>query len=565
MASGYPGRDLRGSFGFGTGSSLYASYQQVADGGGGGGMLKRSVSELERQQQQMQQALLLRSVKQRTNRSPVQEVSLSSSSTSGFYFRNPYPQAEASFVESERKSTSMRNQLQELERRLLLDDEDDAVSVTAGSAATTSEWSDVMDQLLSPPPAAPVSTHNAPSPSPSTSSSASSSASCSPSLSTSRQLLLDTATAIADGNFETAASNLAVLKRAANVRGDPDQRLTAMMLSALLNRTGSPSSAAAAAAHPFAELCSLEHQTATQMMYDISPCFKLGLMAANLAILDATRDQPKIHVVDFDIGQGGQYAALIHAVAERSRQIPSLLPPSLKITAVSDPTLSFASPAATNNLKLIGDKIAKLSSRLGLNVRFGVVHKRTSELDAAALGCEQGEALAVNFSFVLSKIADESVSPANPRDELLRRVKSLGPKVVTVVEQEVNFNTAPFPARFTDACSYYGSLLDSLDALAGRDSADRARVEACLGRKVANAVAREGPDRLERPEVFGKWRARMGMAGLKPVEFGPAVVEPVRSRFGSFRSVPGFTFKEEAGGLGFGWMGRVLTVASAWR
>ncbi|KAJ6835263.1 scarecrow-like protein 8 [Iris pallida] len=44
---------------------------------------------------------------------------------------------------------------------------------------------------------------------------------------------------------------------------------------------------------------------------------KLGLMVANLAIIDVTRDQPKIHVFDFEIVQGGQYAALIHAVAER--------------------------------------------------------------------------------------------------------------------------------------------------------------------------------------------------------------------------------------------------------
>ncbi|KAJ6829024.1 putative scarecrow-like protein 8 [Iris pallida] len=560
MASGYPGRDLRGSFGFTTtaGSSVYASYQPLT-GGGGGGVLKRSVSELEREQQ----TLLFRSVKKRT------DASLSSSS--GFNFRNPCPAVAppvSLVVESDKKSSVLNHQLQELERQLLLDDDDDDAVSATGSAVTTSEWSEAIDQLLSPPPPAPTLTiHNAlspsPSPSTSTSSSTSSTASCSPNHSTSRQLLLETAAAIADGNFETASSNLASLKRAANIRGDPDQRLTAMMLSALVARaTGS-----AAAAHPFAELCSLEHQTATQMMYDISPCFKLGLMAANLAILDATRESPSIHVVDFDIGQGGQYAALIHAVAERSRQIPSLPPPSLKITAVSDPTLSFTSLslATTNNLNLIADKIAKLSDRLGLDVRFNIVNRRTSELDATVLGCEQGEALAVNFSFALSKIADESVSPANPRDELLRRVRSLGPKVVTVVEQEVNFNTAPFPARFADACAYYGSLLDSLDAMSGRDSADRARVEACLGRKVANAVAKEGSDRLERPEVFGKWRARMGMAGLKPVAFGPAVVEPVKSRFATLRSVPGFTFKEEAGRLGFGWMGRVLTVASAWR
>jgi hypothetical protein len=42
--------------------------------------------------------------------------------------------------------------------------------------------------------------------------------------------------------------------------------------------------------------------------------------------------------------------------------------------------------------------------------------------------------LVVNLAFVLSRVPDESVSSANPRDELLRGVRALCPRVVTLIE-----------------------------------------------------------------------------------------------------------------------------------
>ncbi|KAG1362395.1 putative Scarecrow-like protein 8 [Cocos nucifera] len=463
----------------------------------------------------------------------------------------------------------MRNQLfEELERRLLDDEDEDEVSASGCSAVTTSEWSETMQQLISPPPPAASAVQNPLSPSPTTSSSstASSSASCSPPSATpSRQMLSDTVAAIVDGNLEAAAVNLSVLKRAANPHGDPEQRLTAMMVAALYSRIEQPPSSGALH-HPFAELCSAEHLAATRMLYELSPCFKHALLAANLAILQATRDYPRIHILDFDLGQGSQYVSLIHAIGERHRHHPSARPSFIKITAVADPTSPFNSNNGSGGLRMVGDLLAKLAQRSGVGLRFNIVCRRVAELDEAALGCEPGEALAVNLAFVLSRVADESVTPTNPRDELLRRVKALGPRVVVLVEQDMNGNTAPFSARFAEACGHYGAQLESLEASLGRESVEREPVEACLARKAANSVAREGADRVERCEVFGKWRARMGMAGFRSVPLGPSVAEPVKARLAaSLRSKPGFTVKEEAGGLCFRWLGRVLTVASAWR
>ncbi|RWV98922.1 hypothetical protein GW17_00038200 [Ensete ventricosum] len=579
MASGFPGR-----------CGVQSPIPTLSEGETGA-LLKRSLTESERlqqqqQQQQLQNALFLRSVKQRTllpssasSHVPPLPVDLSSGSSlsaSRFVRRQEMffsaTQTAAGLGSDDRPSSGIQDWMQELERQLFLDeDEEEDAASASGSAVTTAELRNAMQRLRSPvlpPPAAMVAAPNQFSPSPTNSSTVSSSASSSPpSLSTaaaasSRQMLFDTAVAIADGNTEAAAGNLAVLKRAANHRGDAEQRLTAVMLTALVSCMNPPP--ARNSCPSIAELCSAEHFAATQVLYELSPCFKLGIIAANLAILEATMDHPKIHILDFQVGQGGQYVTFLHALAERQRLRPTARPPVLRITAVADPSSPFTSNNG-GNLRAVGHQIEELAERAGLAVRFGVVHRRAADLDAAALGCEPGEALAVNLAFALARVPDESVSPSNPRDELLRRVRALRPRVVAMVEQEINTSTAAFATRFGEACAHYGALLESLDATMARDSAERARVEAWLARRAVNSVATDGADRVERCEVFSKWRARMGMAGFELLPFGPAIIEPVKAKLASVRSNPGFSIREDGGRLGFGWKDRVLTVASSWR
>ncbi|XP_072986075.1 scarecrow-like protein 8 [Typha latifolia] len=490
--------DPSGGYGFGRRSAVQNPIKSQAEGEGE--VSKRLVAEMERQHE-----IFLRSVKQKTHvaspMSPLSPNDLSSPSPSSL------------------KDSSMRNQLLELERRLLCDDDEEDEASASDSVVTNNEWGETISSSSS-------------------------------STKTSRQLLLDTAAAIGDGILEAAQANLTLLKRAADPRGDPEQRLTAIMVAALNYCLDQPPTRKLIAA----DLYSADHRAATCLLHEISPCFKLALLAANFSILEAARDHTKLHVIDFDLGGGAQLAALIHALADRHV-------PSLKITAVADPTSSFI----INSFNSVGERLKILADRVGVSLRFSMVSRKEVKLDRASLGCEPDEALAVNLPFVLSRVADESVSPANPRDELLRRVRSLSPHVVALVEQDMNVNTSPFSLRFAEACGHYGSIMDSLAAIAGRVSSERIRIETALAWKAVNVVACEGADRVERCEVFGKWRARMGMAGLRPVPLGSAVVDPVRVRLDSIRPNPGFMAKEENGGLGFGYMGRILTYVSAWR
>lgn len=233
-------------------------------------------------------------------------------------------------------ATSDLSILQELEKQLLGDDDEvEAAMSGTGSAVTGSEWEEQLNSITaapSPPLTAATTPNNnnnavgmTRSPSNSSTSTASSSASCSPptSATTSRQLLSEAAAAIADGHNETAATHLTALKRAANSRGDVEQRLVAMMVAALSSRIGQTASVP--------DICGGETRAGSQLLHDISPCFRLALHAANVAIVDAVGDHRAIHLVDFDVS-APQHADLIRCLA--ARRLPGT---SLKVTAVTDP------------------------------------------------------------------------------------------------------------------------------------------------------------------------------------------------------------------------------------
>uniref|UniRef100_A0A803PQ86 Scarecrow-like protein 8 n=1 Tax=Cannabis sativa TaxID=3483 RepID=A0A803PQ86_CANSA len=363
------------------------------------------------------------------------------------------------------------------------------------------------------------------------------------------QSIMEAALAISDGKTESANEILTRLStQVSNPRPTSEQRVLEFISSALKSRIKPEENPP-----PVTELYSQEQGSAIQSLYDLSPCFGLSFSAANFAILDATLtdDSAKIHVIDFDIGYGGQYVDLLRKLAGRKNGILS----SLKITTLADNVVT------QERLKSVDEKLSQLARSLGVVFELTVKSLRISELSRESLGCEPDESIAVNFAFKLYMMPDESVSTENPRDQLLRRVKSMAPRVVTVVEQELNTNTAPFMARVNETCAYYSVLLDSVDPAGSRDNSERVRVEEAVSRKVGNSVACEGRDRFERCEVFGKWRARLSMAGFESIPLS----QDAKTRLSSGNRFHNLSVKEENQGICFGWMGRTLTVASAWR
>lgn len=357
-----------------------------------------------------------------------------------------------------------------------------------------------------------------------------------------KQVLIACADAISNNDFSTAGIFISELRQMVSVAGEPIQRLGAYMLEGLVARVSTQKTT----------ICkdpgTRNLLSYTNILHEICPYFKFGYMSANGAIAEAMKNENQVHIVDFQIGQGSQWVPLIQAFAARRGG-----PPRIRITAFTDST-------SVN----LSQRLCKLARSFNVPFEFDSVPVSVSEAGVDQFRLRPGEALAVNFAFVLHHMADESVSTENHRDRILRVVKSLNPKVVTLVEQESNTNTSPFYPRFLEALDYYNAMFESMDVSLPRGHKERINVEQyCLAKDVVNIIACEGNERVERHELLGKWKLRFRMAGFNPYPLSSLVNGTIKTLLKKYNDK--YRLEERDGALYLGWMDRDLVASCAWK
>lgn len=369
-----------------------------------------------------------------------------------------------------------------------------------------------------------------------------------------KELLIACAKALSESNMKVFNELIEKAKSAVSICGEPIQRLGAYMVEGLVARkeaSGNSIYHALKCREPEGkDLLSYMH-----MLYEICPYFKFGYMAANGAIAEACRNEDRIHIIDFQIAQGTQWETLLQALAARPGGAPHV-----RITGIDDPISRYA---RGDGLDAVAKKLTAISKKFGIPIEFHGVPVFAPEVTRDMLDVRPGEALAVNFPLHLHHTADESVDVKNPRDELLRMVKSLGPKVTTLVEQESNTNTTPFYNRFLETLDYYLAMFESIDVTLPRTSKERINVEQhCLARDIVNVIACEGKARIERHELLGKWKSRLTMAGFRQYPLSSYVNSVIRSLLRYYSEH--YTLVEKDGAMLLGWKHRNLISASAW-
>ncbi|MFQ6621462.1 hypothetical protein Gotur_002734 [Gossypium turneri] len=370
-----------------------------------------------------------------------------------------------------------------------------------------------------------------------------------------KELLCTCAKAIESNDMYMTDCLIAQLRQMVSVSGEPMERLGAYMLEGLVARLASSGSSIYKALR-CKEPASPELLSYMHILYEICPYFKFGYMSANGAIAEAMKEESRVHIIDFQIAQGSQWLTLINALAGRPGG-----PPSIRITGIDDPTSAFA---RGGGLEIVGQRLRKLAESCKVPFEFHAAAISGTEVQLENLGIQPGEAIAVNFAMMLHHMPDESVDTQNHRDRLLRLAKSLSPKVVTLVEQEANTNTAPFIPRFLETMGYFSSIFESIDVSLPREHKERINVEQhCLAREIVNIIACEGQERVERYELFGKWRSRFIMAGFTPSPLSPFVNATIKTLLQSYCDK--YTLEERDGVLYLGWMDRAIIASCAWR
>lgn len=369
-----------------------------------------------------------------------------------------------------------------------------------------------------------------------------------------KQLLIACARALAENKLDDFEILVAKVRNVVSVTGDPIQRIGAYVVEGLVARkelSGTNIYKSLRCKEPAGkDLFSYMY-----ILYEICPYLKFGYMAANGAIVDACRNEDRIHIIDFQIAQGTQWMTLLQALAARPGGAPYV-----RITGIDDPLSQYA---RGDGLNAVAKRLSAISEKFNIAVEFHAVPVFAPEITRDMLDVRPGEALAVNFPLQLHHTPDESVDVNNPRDYLIRMIKSLCPKIVTLVEQESNTNTAPFLPRFVEALDYYHAMFESIDGTLLRDMKERINVEQhCLARDIVNVIACEGKERVERHELLGKWKSRFMMAGFQQYPLSSYVNSVIKDLLRRYSEH--YTLVEKDGAMLLGWKERNLVSASAW-
>ncbi|XP_023521994.1 scarecrow-like protein 21 [Cucurbita pepo subsp. pepo] len=369
-----------------------------------------------------------------------------------------------------------------------------------------------------------------------------------------KELLIECARALAENRMEDFDNLVAIARGAVSISGEPIQRLGAYMVEGLVARK-EESGANIYRALNCREPASDDLLSYMHMLYEICPYLKFGYMAANGAIAEACRNEDRIHIIDFQITQGTQWLTLLQALAARPGGAPHV-----RITGIDDPVSKYA---RGEGLEVVERRLAEVSRKYGIPVEFHGLPVFAPDVTRGMLDIRPGEALAVNFPLQLHHTPDESVDVNNPRDGLLRMVKSLSPRVVTLVEQESNTNTTPFFNRFVETLDYYLAIFESIDVTLPRNSKKGINIEQhCLAKDIVNVIACEGREREECHELFGKWKTRLTMAGFCQFPLSSYVNSVIRSLLRCYSEH--YTLVEKDGAMLLGWKNRNLISASAW-
>ncbi|KAL2317778.1 hypothetical protein Fmac_031654 [Flemingia macrophylla] len=242
---------------------------------------------------------------------------------------------------------------------------------------------------------------------------------------------------------------------------------------------------------------------AFQLLQDMSPYVKFAHFTANQAILETAAHQKRLHIVDFDVGEGAQWASLIQALSSSSSG------PHLRITALSR-------SGQRKWLQETGRRLTAFAASVKQPFSFQQCRLEADEtFRPSSLKVVPGEALVFNCMLHLPHLAFP------PSASFLKGAQELRPGLVVVVEEEVGLVgvDAGFVGLFMDSLQRYSAVLDSLEVGFPMERWARGLVErVLLGPRIVGSVGRMYERGGEIEIESGSWLGAAGFRGV-PISF----------------------------------------------
>lgn len=280
---------------------------------------------------------------------------------------------------------------------------------------------------------------------------------------------------------------------------------------------------------------------------EVSPVLQFANFTCNQALLEATDGFDRIHIFDFDIGYGGQWASFMQELALKNGGVSSL-----KITA-------FASPSTPHDqleLGLTRENLNHFAAEINMAFDFEIL-----SVDAVAsaswslpLHVLESDAVAVNLpagSFFNYQVSLPMV---------LRFITQLSPKIVVSADRGCDRTDLPFPNHVIHVVQSYTNLLESLDAVnLNHDALNK--IERFL---LQPGIEKILLGRYRSPQKSQHWRTLFlssGFSALGFSNFTESQAECVVKR----TPVQGYHVEKRHSSLVLCWQRRELISVSAWK
>ncbi|XP_009375294.1 GRAS family protein RAM1-like [Pyrus x bretschneideri] len=379
-------------------------------------------------------------------------------------------------------------------------------------------------------------------------------------------MLLITATAVNENNVGSALEHLTELYKSVSLSGDSIQRVVAYFADSLAARLLTRRS-------PFYDIImkeptSEEEFVAFTALYRVSPYYQFAHFTAIQAIIEAFEKEEEknnraLHVIDFDVSYGFQWASLIQSLSEKASSRKRI---SLRITGFG---------RSVDELRETENRLTSFSKGFQ-NLAFefqGLL--RGSKL--VNLRKKRNETLAVNLDFHLNTLSNNlKIS------DLLKSVHLLNPSIVILVEQEGTSSPRRFLSRFMESLHYFAAMFDSLDECLPLKSAERLSIEKNhLGKEIKSMLNYDNnnDDNCPKIEKMETWKVRMESHGFEGINLSSRskiqarLLLKIRTHYCSLQfdgesngAAAGFKVFEREDGrtISLGWQDRHLLTVSAW-
>ncbi|KAL7604097.1 hypothetical protein Lser_V15G20125 [Lactuca serriola] len=291
---------------------------------------------------------------------------------------------------------------------------------------------------------------------------------------------------------------------------------------------------------------------AFQLLQDMSPYVKFGHFTANQAIIEAVTHERRVHIIDYDIMEGIQWASLMQALISRKDGPP---PPHLRITALS---LPGSGRRSISTVQETGRRLVAFAASIGQPFSFHQCKLDPNEtFKPTSLKLVRGEAIVINCMLHLPHFSYRSHTSVA---SFLSGSKTLNPKLVTLVEEEGPRVDGGFVGRFMDTLHNYSAVYDSLEAGFPMQGKSRALVERVfLGPRILGSLARVYREEGE----CGSWADWLLAAGYHQGNISFANHCQAKLLLGLFND--GYRVEESGcNKLVLGWKSRRLLSASIW-